>query len=230
MAFRRRFRSLRRRRRPGPETWTVTVCRDETEVFQSMPCNDPLAIGQTIFTPVLPTGATDPTTAGAVAGEKAKTILGIKFQLEHSTDPGTWLDGDCGTPVPSQLAFLLTIFEALVVLPLQTGSKTLPAYLPRLNMPEQSFDVADRVLWKRVSIMPMWGLNAGVGGPQLQTTIRDTASGPQRVKARCRIDDRHGLFYCRTFVHDVVLTLNNECQIPVLLDGWFKIFYRVSGG
>lgn len=223
----RRFRrSFRRRRRAGPETYTVMSCRPSRNIWTDMPCGGALIDAIPIMLPS-PSVGLDASTAAATLGQKALTVEGIKFQAEHIIDPGAAIDGDVGGQ-PSFNAFILTIWEALVVLPLALGTKTVPAYLPDFTSGFQSTDLADRVLWKRISHQPFWGLQL-IPSVQLQTTIRDTASGPQVVKSRCRIDDRHGLFYVRNFVHDLVLG-GTDGQLPVNLDAWFKVFYRVKNG
>lgn len=230
MAFKRRFggsRGFRRMRRSGPETYTITQCRSEVNVYGEMPCGGPVIQAIPVMVPAISPGPTDPTTAPATLGEKAKTVFGVKFQSEFLSDPGAWVDGLPCDPCPGFLAFILTIREALVVLPLSVGSKTLPAYLPNLFDTSQSFDVADRVLWKRIIHMPMWGINTTSGVPQLQTTVRDTGNGPVVVKSNVRLDDRHGLFHVRNYMHDLLLPVAaGQTKIPVQWDSWFKVFWK----
>jgi len=227
---RRAFRARRRRR--SPETYTVISCRQTNNMFSDRPCGGTSIDVIPLVLPFMTPGAAD-TTAGAVVGQKANVMRGMKFTAEHMTDPGEWIDQDgCDlfTPCPSLVAFLLTIWEAIVVLPLALGTKTVPAYLPDLTVPSfQGFDLADRVLWKRVTHMPMWGLQTTNFVPQLQTTVRDSDHGNQVVKASVRIDDRHGLFYVRNFMHNLVISgspvLNS---IPIQMDFWAKIYYNTS--
>lgn len=213
-----RFRGRRQR---GPETYTVVQCRQATGVWQDAPCSDPVFDAFLLMGPA-PSVGFDASTAAATVGQKANVVQGIKFQVEHFIDPSTAIDGDVGGQ-PSFNAFILTCWEAIVVLPLLVGSKTLPAYFPDLSSNTQSADLADRVLWKRISHMPFWGFQRIPD--QLQTTVRDTGAGPQVVKANARLDDKHGLFYIRNFVHDLVIG-GSDGTLPVMMDGWFKIFYR----
>lgn len=227
MAFKRRSFRGTRRRRASPETYTTIQCRNTVEVYANMPCGGARLDVFPILLPFMSPGAAD-TTAGAVVGQKANVLKGLRFSAEHFTDPGEWIDGDgctLATPCPSLTAFILTIWEALVVLPLALGTKTVPAYLPDFTVSAfQGADQADRVLWKRVTHMPMWGLQTTGFTPQLQTSVRDTDHGAQTVKSSVRIDDRHGLFYARGFVHDLVIAPFIG-SIPVHLDFWAKTFY-----
>lgn len=228
MMRRRMFRRGTRFRRRGPETYTVLQCRSTRNVFTNMPCGGALLDAIPILLPVMNPSAGD-TTAPAVVGQKANVLAGLKFSAEHMTDPGTWIDeAECtlADPCPSLAAFIMTIWEAIVVLPLAQATKNVPAYIPDFTQPaSQGADIADRVLWKRLTHMPMWGLQTTSSVPQLQTTVRDTDHGNQVVKSKVRIDDRHGLFYCRSMVHDIVV-LAGFSQIPVQLDLWAKVFYK----
>lgn len=231
MVFRRKFGGFKGRsriRRAGPETYTMVQCRSELNVFGDLPCTAPIIQLTPIMVPTPTAAPTDPSTATATIGEKAKTVFAVKFQSEYLTDPGAWIDGLPCDPCPGFLAFILTIREAIMVLPLFPGSKLLPAYLPNLTSNEQSFDTADRVLWKRIVHMPMWGLNTTGGVPQLQTTVRDTAAGPVVVKSSARLDDRHGLFFVRNYYHDLALGIPADptTRIPVQWDAWFKTFWK----
>jgi len=230
MRFRRQG-ARRFRRRARPETYTLFQCRSSVDIWKvEMPCSDPLIVAQGIMIPTPATGGSDPTTAGATIGEKAKVVMGIKFQSEHLYDPSTDIDNpQCDEFQPSQAVFILSIWEALVVLPLAQGSKTLPEYLPAFTGNNQSFDVADRVLWKRICHLPLWGLNTTGSISQLESTIRDTSAGPQVVKSRVRIDDRHGLFYVRNYIHDQAIpNPDSACSKKIVTDAWFKVFFRVA--
>lgn len=220
----RRFTRVRRPR-SGPETYTVLQCRQSVNVWIDAPCSDPVFDIFLLMGPA-PSVGFDASTAAATVGQKANTVLGIKFQVEHLIDPATAIDGEIG-PVPSFNAMVITCWEAICVLPLLVGSKTLPAYFPDLSANSQGADLADRVLWKRISHMPFWGLQL-IPSQQLQTTVRDTGAGPQTVKARARLDDKHGLFYVRNFVHDIVTGPGADSTLPINMDGWFKIFYRTQ--
>lgn len=230
MTPRRSFRRMhRRRRRPGPETYTLINCRNQVNVHQDATCgpNAPMLIqADTVFIPTPAVGTTDPTTAGAVIGEKSKVVMGIKFQsefihdsledLEDVTCPTTWFQ------------FGLTIWEALVCLPLAAGSKTLPAYLPNLTTSSQAFDVADRVLWKRLSLLHIY--STGNNGPNIVSTWGSNAGGPQVVKSKFRLGEHQGLFYVKQYVHDVAFGPNDleACIITIWNDSWWKVFFRTS--
>lgn len=223
--FRKRFaRRFPRRRRRLPETYTLVQCRNTINVYESTTCGDADTHSFQLLGPSMPAGPTDPNAPGVTA-EKSRTLKGIKFQAEFSTNPDDWLGNTCD-PDPFNITFNLSIWEAIVLVPLQQGSKVLPAYIPNLTGNSQDFDLADRVLWKRISMLPMWGAGVTGGVPQLEFTARDTAAGPQIVKSKCRVDDRHQLLYVYSFVHNVVLTSSPNCSIPVSLDFWAKIFYN----
>lgn len=207
-----------------------------------MPCNDPLIDAIEILNMETPRSnilSTQPLTVGA---DKAIVFHGMRFQSEHWTDPGTWFSnaaciGDDSSV--NSLAFILSVWEALVLLPLQQGTNA-PEYLPILTGNLQQGDLADRVLWKRISHLPMWGLGVTNNFPQLESTIRDTAHTQIEVKAKCRIDDRHGLYYVRNFVHDIFFTTPNltscspqQCPengqvITMFWDFWAKTYYKTS--
>lgn len=204
-----------------------------------------------------PRNSADPT---EVTNPSSKFVVfdGMKFQSEYMHDPLETVD--CSNPNPavnpnaSALAFILTIWEAIVVLPLGQGSTAAPAYIP--NFPQGIFqegDTADRVLWKRLSNLNIVGFKAFplVANSNPDSTLRYQGSGPVTVKSRVRLDDRHGLFYVRQFVHDIffggvapALTCGqvdcDECDpdnaaltfcgmIPVLNDFWAKMYYHVRG-
>lgn len=210
----------------------------------------------TMSTPRGPGDATELTNPSS----KAITFKGMKFQSLYFHDPQKTLS--CNIPNPSfpnanDVAFILTIWEAIVLLPLAQGTTSTPAYLVKLTDGAlQEGDLADRVLWKRLSHLYVQGttsLNAfGVAfvlNPD--TTARYNTEAPVVVKAKCRIDDRHGLFYVRNYVHDLFLPFSPSlsCQsefdcddclaqsnpddnthascgaIPIENDFWSKIYY-----
>jgi len=179
----------------------------------------------------------DPTELSS-GSDKFIVFDGAKFQSEFSHDPAETLGFTTCDPSPTALTFNLRIWEAIVLLPFAQGTQ-IPDYLPifttQLN---QGGDLADRVLWKRISILPIFGIGAGGGLPQLETTIRDMGHGPVVVKTRCRVDDRHGLYWVRSYTHDVFGLGNpganlctpdpvtNPCVIPIQTDAWFKVFFH----
>lgn len=171
-------------------------------------------------------------------------VDGLSFQAEWLHDPSETLACPSCDPNPLSLAFILSIWEAIVVLPLAQGTTLSPAYLPLFTQGAfQQGDMADRVLWKRITHMPIWGLNVFSPGvfPQLQFSNRDgQGAGPVRVKTRAKLDDKHALFYCINFVHDLFGLGNSgagcnvqpdclgavQCSIPIQLDFWGKFFYH----
>jgi len=256
MAFRRKFRRFRRRRRL-PETYTLKHCRECINVYGSMTCTNPLIDIFEILTMATPRGFGD-TTEISNPSSKAVVFDGMKFQSLWFHDPSTTVD--CSQSFPDNpnataMAFILTIWEAIMVLPLAQNLTNVPSYLPVLtSATSQAGDTADRVLWKRLSHLFVQGVNSS---PVLFTanpdsTARYNTESPVHVKARCRIDDRHGLFYVRNMVHDVFLPFapKNPCgqvdcdsclgsgagntngfcgEIPIVNDFWSKIFYHVRG-
>lgn len=260
MAFRRRFRRGFRRRRKGPETYTVRNCRSCINVYGRSPCNESLTDAFLLLSMSSPRNPVSDPTELTVPANKAITLKGMKFQSLHHHDPQETQDCFAQPPVDfpgsSQLAFILTIWEAVMVLPFVQGSTTTPAYLPNLTGGSlQLGDLADRLLWKRLSHLYVQGTQSlasfGVGfvlNPD--STARYNTENPVAVKAKCRLDDRHGLFFVRSFVHDIFLPFtpknfpspcpsidcdtcddnnNPECgTIPILHDFWAKLFYSVS--
>lgn len=238
MAFRpRRARMPYRRRRSRSETYTLLECRQCVNVWPDPHlCSNP---GLDVFLLAHMSMAKDPlvdTTEVASPSDRFLTVKGIKFQAEYLHDP-TKTQGDEPDPQPASIQFLLTIREAIMILPTLQGPSIAPAYLPNLsNMVFQGGDSADRVLWKRISILPIWGAALGGFAVQLEATHRDVGHGPVVVKSRARLDDRHGLYFVRNWTHDVVTgpgdptscALNqatNPGVIPMEMDAWFKIFY-----
>lgn len=221
-------RSFRRSRRKGPETYTLVSCRNTVNVMVNAQCSqNQLVQADTIFIPNPALGSSDPTTAAAVIGEKSKVVMGIKFQSEFAHDSLEDLfTVDC--PATPYAQFLLTIWEALVCLPLLAGSKTLPAYLPTLTAATQQFDVADRVLWKRISLLHIY--NTGNNGPNIVSTWGGASAGAQVVKSRFRLGEHQGLFYVKQFVHNIDFSeaIPAQCLIPVTNDAWFKVFFKTS--
>jgi len=164
-------------------------------------------------------------------------VKGIKFQYEMTLDPLEVLRPQTCDPCPDFTAMIIAIWEAIVVLPCAQGSSSVPLYLPTLTSANlQGGDLADRVLWKRISFLPFWGTNSSPGAafPQFTGTYRDEGHGPVVVKSKVRLDDRHCLFYVRNFVHNVVVgsPVIDPCDtgpvlgvVPIRAHGWFKTFY-----
>lgn len=237
MVFRRRFRKFGRRRRPRPETFTIVQCHNCKNVYGDSPCSSPLTDVMEIMTMRTRRDPAD-TTEISNPSDRFVVVDGIKFQSEHSHDPSETQGFGVCDPQAQNLAFLLTIWEAIVVLPFAQGS-AVPAYLPNFtNANFQTGDTADRVLWKRISQIPIWGTALSAGFPQISGTLRDIGHGPVAVKAKVRLDDRHGLYYVRNFTHNVfglgTMDFNsctadlqtNPCVVPVVNDAWWKVFYH----
>jgi len=247
MAFRRKgFRRMRRRRRP-PETYTKIACFGCENIYHNATCNEPIIDVIELLTMRTPRNQILDTTELAAPSNRALTVKGISFQLEYDTNPDDWqvcAGARVINPTASGLTFFLHIWEAIVVLPLQQGT-FLPSYLPSLSSATlQSGDTADRLLWKRHTLMPLWG-RATTGASQLEGTMRDEGHGPVRVKSKVRLDDRHGLFLVRNYVHNVVIATSGDpgftcdsqtdCDnfpewdiVPINHHLWMKLYYNVS--
>lgn len=223
------------RRRQKWETRTLTVCRSTVNIYQDATCSDPIAEAFLMLAP----NQLDSTAAPfplVPPSAKGVSVAGIKFSSSYFIDPAAVDDnGSQCDPLPQDLAFVLTIWEAIVVLPTQQGfaqggAAPPPAYLPIFPNPTfQGGDFADRVLWKRQLHLPYWGLNVGNGiFPQLITSQQLAGQDvPVVVKSRVFLDDKHGLYYVRNFVHDIALGPGPQpCNIPVFEDAWFKLWYR----
>lgn len=248
----RRF-STRRRRRRLPETYTRKACRACFNLFGDSTCSNPHIDIFELLSMATPRNTADPT---EVTNPSSKAIVfdGMKFQSEFFHDPLTTQGcsgGGPSVPIATNLAFILTIWEAVVLLPLLQGSTVAPAYLPNLVQGIfQEGDTADRVLWKRVQHLFIEGTTAVPAINLLinpDSTLRYQGSGPVVVKSKCRIDDRHALYYVRNFVHDIFFgfqpvnpCVSADCDaclvdpascglLPVTNDFYAKIFYHVRG-
>lgn len=236
MAFRRRVRRSFRRRRKGPETYTRKQCRICTNVYGDMPCSNPLIEMFELLSMSTARNVADPTELTTPAN-KAIVFDGMKFQSEYLHDPTSTFDSGTCDPPASALVFILTIWEAVMLLPTGQGSTVAPAYLPNIVQGVfQDGDTADRVLWKRMYHMRIFGTtsSACAACPFLETTTIQNSSGPVAVKARCRIDDRHALYFVRNYTHDIAglgstnicCSSSPCCSIPIVNDALFKIFYH----
>lgn len=242
MVFRARSRFRRspvRRRRRHWETFTLLQCRSCQNVWQDAICTSPIVDSFTLMSMATQRSLVDVTEISNPT-DRYVDIAGIKFESIYHHDPNETLGGTSADPQPFDLAFNLTIYEAIVVVPVAQGTTNVPNYVPILTSANfQAGDIADRVLWKRISFLPIWGININGGifpFPQLTATIRDTNAGPQVVKSRVRLDDRHMLLYVKNYVHNVFAGFPpppaESCDdggalgtIPVRNDAWFKIFY-----
>lgn len=249
MAARRRF--VRRRRfRTRWETDRIIQCSTAYNVAKNATCSNtcvsPATPGVTsqlldvipLLTMTIPFQAV-PVRLPSTMATRFMRFGGMKFQSSWWTDPGEWFDSEnCGVPI-SALMFVLSIWEALVILPLAQRSNQAPAYLPALaDASDQSADLGDRLLWKRVLHLPMWGFTPATQAlTQLEHTGRESADVPQVVKVRTRVDDKHGIFLCRQFVHNIVFGGNapcndpgdlGSCNIPVHNNFWGTMYFRAS--
>lgn len=222
-------------------------------VYGDMTCANPKIDIFELLTMRTPRNVAD-TTELTIPANRAIVLDGIKFQSEYLHDPSETRScpPPTGQPSAASLIFVLTIWEAIMLLPLGQGSTAAPAYLPNIaGGVFQDGDTADRVLWKRLNHLRIFGLEGSPCSacPFLEITDIMSQAGPQQVKTRCRIDDRHGLFYVRNYVHDIFLgfppdTLcgTTDCDacgnatpadqarcgsIPILNDAFFKLFYHV---
>lgn len=243
--FRRRFRG-RRRSRLMPETYTIFQCNQCSNMWRTMPCGGACVTAICLMDMSLARAPTSDTTEIAAPSDRHVIVDAIKFQSEHSTDPATWLGSTAFEVSVNNLAFFQFLWEMVVVLPKTFGATQIPAYLIDPTGPAQSGDIAERVLWKRLSIMPMWGLTVSNGFPQFQTTVRDQGHGPVAVKSKVKLDDRHALYYLRAFhndlfglpdctqygIHDCTFRPDTDPfpnqVIPLLWDANFKIFYHTT--
>lgn len=213
MAFRRRFR--RRFRRSPYDIQTVLLCRNALTVPLPSTCDDPFddAI-ELVGAGMLAPGQINP--AGRYT--KGVTFGGMHFQCELGLNPfvGT------NTSITGVID-VVSIWEAVVVLPYAQGFQGIPAYLPNLSQSLFTVgDYADRVLWKRLSYLKFTSVNllgASGNGLAAQITNEHTAAGPQVVRAKATLDERHGLFYCTSVVS------GQTDAGPLILgrDAWFKI-------
>ena len=253
MAFSKRRRFHRRRRRL-PETYTHRSCRTCFDLFGASPCTNALTDMTLLLSMATQRNPTLVDTTELTSGsDKFIVFDGMKFQDDWRFDNS--LVRDCFCPNPnfpnaSSVQTTLSIWEALVIVPFVQGSNTVPAYLPNLLSGSlQQGDVADRVLWKRITKLRIFGVNALPGTSiawQDESTDR-MGHGPVVVKSRARLDDRHGLYLVRNFVHDVFwpFSANGDCTtfdcdncngcenedracgvLPVFNDFWAKLFYH----
>jgi len=238
MAFKRSFRrGFRRRRASRSETYTILSCQHCTNVYGDMTCVNPLIDSFPLMSMATQASATD-TTHVSNPSDRFVVVKGIKFQSEYTHDPAETQGFPACDPNPLQLVFHLTIWEAIVVVPCAEGANNIPAYVPNLTGGiNQQGDMADRVLWKRITQLPIFGLSATASIPQLTATERNTAAGPVVVKSRVRLDDRHMLLFVRNYTHNIATGLagnfdcvaevnQNPCVIPVRDLSWFKVFYQ----
>lgn len=226
-----------RRRSRRPETYTLIQCQHCINVYDDMPCGGAFTDMIPLMLMSTPRNIVADPTQVSNPSDKFVVVDGIKFQKEYFHDPLESQSFAACDPGALQISMLLRIWEAIILLPLAQGTTNVPAYVPDLTAPAfQSGDLADRVLWKRLSSLPIWGTQVTLI-PQLEHTLRDEGHGPVVVKTRCRVDDRHGLFYATTYTHNVfglvgnptnctVDEVTNPCVIPVRDDAWFKIFYH----
>jgi len=251
MAFSKR-RPMRRRRRRLPETYTFRQCRACYNVFGATTCSNPLTDAILMLSMATQRNPTLVDTTELTSGaDKFIVFDGMKFQDDWTFDNS--LVQDCFSPNPAfpnagQVQTTLTIWEALVVLPFVQGSNTTPAYLPNFTSGSlQQGDVADRVLWKRLTNLKIYGPRAaGQNVIWIDESTDRQGHGPVAVKTRAKLDDRHGLYLVRNFVHDVFwpFSANGDCTtfdcdncggdnetrecglLPVFNNFWAKLFYH----
>jgi len=254
MAFSRRRRTFRRRRRRLPETYTHRQCRTCYDVFGATTCSAPLTDMFLLLSMATQRNPTIVDTTELTSGsDKAIVFDAMKFQDDWFFDNS--LIQECFCPNPSfpnagSIQTVLTIWEAIMVIPFVQGSNTVPAYLPNLTGGSlQQGDLADRVLWKRLTNLRLYGPRAGgLNITWIDETSDRMGHGPVVVKSKARLDDRHGLFLVRNFVHDVFWPFSakgigcatidcDDCSpcnndnpncgiIPIFNNFWAKLFYH----
>ena len=253
MAFsKRRFR---RRRRRLPETHTIRNCHQCFDMFGATTCAVPLT-DMTLLLSMSTAKSPGDTTELTSGSDKFIVFDGMKFQDEWAFDNSLTVSCNClNPPFPNANAVqtVLSIWEALMIVPFVQGSQSTPAYLPNLTSGSlQVGDVADRVLWKRITKLRIFGQFSlpGTEIAWIDETSDRAGHGPVAVKTRARLDDRHGLYLVRNFVHDVFWPFSargaalgcggfdcDECtpcdnsipgcgSIPVFNDFWAKLFYH----
>lgn len=154
-------------------------------------------------------------------GSKMWTFGGMHFQSEYSFNPSagfgaTWIGA----------TDVFQIYEAICVLPFAQGSFAAPAYLPNFTNAFGGFqtgDEGDRILWKRINQLPYWGV-AIIGTSQLEATMRDVGHGPQQIKAKARLDERHGVFHVANIIHGVAAESNSTW----VWDFWSRTAIKAS--
>lgn len=205
MAFRRMRRSFSRRRRSPWDMHHVGECKF-ANIVGAADCSFPQAGALLLVNPFQQINLAN----------RAVTIGGIHFQVEYSLNPLN------ASEELDNVVDVHTIWEAIMVLPLaEKDIAGTPDYVPVITT-KGNGDNLDRVLWKRITHMPFWGASAITAG-QLQTTVRDTAAGPQIVKSKARLDERHGLFYVYNFVNGFV-----NGAVGYVRDSWFTIALKAS--
>jgi len=240
MAFVRKRRGFRRRMRRRWEQDRIVLCDNRLPMEKTSPCCKQV-FGTECPTNVDAIPLLTMTIPFSVAPERYPSTMatrkmifgGMKFESHWWVNPQDWTGDGC--PSFANFNFVVKIWEAIVILPLQQGSTFAPAYLPDLACAvDQASDLADRVLWKRVSMLPVWGFDIVQILPQLETSKRDQDGGQQLVKVRAAVDDRHGIFLVRQIVHDLVLTSAQDpcglfdCSMPLHNEFWGSLFYRAA--
>lgn len=185
MAFRRR--SVRRRFRRSPyDLQTAIQCRRAISIPPNSTCLSPFIDAFQLVGTTVPQSALPQLTKGVVFG-------GAHFQLEYALNNATNF-------TISAASTGIEIFEAVVVLPYAQGAPGVPAYLPALTaVALQGADLADRVLWKRISFLNMISLDSV--GVQIDRTEEAQGHGPVVIRSKCSLDERHGIFYVANFTN-----------------------------
>lgn len=217
-SFSRRFRS---RRRVSPyDLQTQVSPRTALSLLNVSTTLNPTIYATMIAGPY-GAGASSNLASVDMKGAKAWTFGGCHFQSEYAFNPSagfgaTWIGA----------TDIFEFYEAIMVLPLLQGSINAPAYLPALTNALGGFqtgDEGDRVLWKRINQLPYWGA-AIIGSSQLEATMRDVGHGPQQVKAKARLDERHAVFHVVNMVHGVAA----ESNATIVWDFWSRTAIKAS--
>jgi len=233
---------MKRRRRRRWEQDRIIGCQTPYNMARASPCCttggpivcQPFIDAFPLLTMTLPFTAA-PERYPSTLATRRMIAGGFKFQSDWWINPQEWSGDGCpGTfGGMANVNWVQKIWEAIVVLPLAEGSTFAPAYLPNLACAaQQGVDLADRVLWKRVTMLPCWGFDVAQVLPQLEFNQRNSEAGPIVVKVRAAVDDRHGIFMVRQFINDIVWDpadcSNTDCTVLLHNELWMTMFYRAS--
>lgn len=220
-----RMRSFRRRRFRSSQTkWEtsrIVKCGEQLLLPGNATCSNAFTDMFAILSMEFPFSSV-PEMYPATLGAKRLLFGGLKFDATYTIDPTDLVGGD-----PNQFPLVtgfIHLWEAIVLVPTAPGTHFAPAYVPIItNAASQGGDVADRVLWKRLSTIPYWGTTIQPG-VQLTAPVRDTNYHEVAVKTKCIVDDRHALYYVRSFVHPWAALSGAQ---RVYFNMYGNLFYRV---
>jgi len=175
-------------------------------------CATPLAFADVVLTCETDVSAGQQQVSGAA---RSVMFKGCHGQLDYSVQV---FPGDVLLPCLD----VFTMHSALMVIPLAEGTKNVPAYIPNIAISRNQLsvnantqmDTEDRILWYRMD--HLWWRNpdfdnCGNADAALTQDISFLVSHTMgntfkqnpsqfQVRARARIDERHGLFLIRNLV------------------------------